>query len=154
MIISCPNCQSNFNVKDELIPINGRKLKCSKCGHKWFFKYKIEVDKSPEDQNTKIRNPISDEVQNDTIDNEKLDAPDEQLSKTKEENLKKDKKKIPRKSFFKLILIFLISFLSLIILIDTFKGPISKFIPNINNILDSLYQSIVDISLFIKDLIL
>ena len=154
MIISCPNCQSNFNVKDELIPINGRKLKCSKCGHKWFFKYKIEVDKSPEDQNTKIRNPISDEVQNDTIDNEKLDAPDEQLSKTKEENLKKDKKKIPRKSFFKLILIFLISFLSLIILIDTFKGPISKFIPNINDILDSLYQSIVDISLFIKDLIL
>ena len=154
MIISCPNCQSNFNVKDELIPINGRKLKCSKCGHKWFFKYKIEVDKSPEDQNTKIRNPISDEVQNDTIDNEKLDAPDEQLSKTKEENLKKDKKKIPRKSFFKLILIFLISFLSLIILIDTYKGPISKFIPNINDILDSLYQSIVDISLFIKDLIL
>ncbi len=154
MIISCPNCQSNFNVKDELIPINGRKLKCSKCGHKWFFKYKIEVDKSPEDQNTKIRNPISDEVQNDTIDNEKLDTPDEQLSKTKEENLKKDKKKIPRKSFFKLILIFLISFLSLIILIDTFKGPISKFIPNINDILDSLYQSIVDISLFIKDLIL
>ena len=154
MIISCPNCQTNFNVKDGLIPINGRKLKCSKCGHKWFYKYKLENDKSEDRQNTKILNQSSNEVQNENIDDEQFNSPDEQLSETKEENFKKDKKKIQRKSFLKLILIFLISFVSLVILVDTFKELISNFIPNINEILDSLYQSIIDITLFIKDLIL
>ena len=31
MIIECPVCHTKFNVKDELIPEEGRKVKCTKC---------------------------------------------------------------------------------------------------------------------------
>lgn len=36
MIIDCPNCSARFVVKTEDIGENGRQVKCSKCGHKWF----------------------------------------------------------------------------------------------------------------------
>jgi predicted Zn finger-like uncharacterized protein len=56
---------------------------------------------------------------------------------------------------FKIINIFvvaIISFVALIIIVDTFKFPIGKIVPNIEFILYNLYESIKDISLFIKDL--
>ena len=36
---------------------------------------------------------------------------------------------------------------------DTFQGPISKIIPNIEFLLYNLYETINDIILFLKDLI-
>ena len=51
------------------------------------------------------------------------------------------------------MIVFLISFVALIILVDTFKYPISKIVPNIEFILYNLYESIKDIRLFLKDLI-
>ena len=47
-------------------------------------------------------------------------------------------------------IVFSIAF---IILIDTFKYPISKIVPNIEFILYNLYESIKDIRLFFNDLI-
>ena len=38
MIISCENCNKNFEVDSALIPENGRLLQCSACDHKWFYK--------------------------------------------------------------------------------------------------------------------
>jgi len=35
MLISCPNCATNFSVPDHALGPNGRTLKCAKCGHKW-----------------------------------------------------------------------------------------------------------------------
>ncbi|MGE5546694.1 MAG: DUF3426 domain-containing protein [Solirubrobacterales bacterium] len=35
MLISCPNCATNFSVPDHALGPTGRKLKCAKCGHKW-----------------------------------------------------------------------------------------------------------------------
>lgn len=35
MLISCPNCATNFSVPDSALGANGRTLKCAKCGHKW-----------------------------------------------------------------------------------------------------------------------
>jgi len=40
-----------------------------------------------------------------------------------------------------------------IIIVDTFKYPIGKIVPNVEFILYNLYESIKDISLFIRDLI-
>ena len=51
-----------------------------------------------------------------------------------------------------LILVFIISGIAFIILIDTFKTPISIYIPNIEFILYNLYESLLDIMLFFKDL--
>lgn len=36
MLISCPNCATNFSVPDKALGAQGRTLKCAKCGHKWF----------------------------------------------------------------------------------------------------------------------
>ena len=33
MIVTCPNCQTRYNLPDEKIPAGGAKVKCSKCAH-------------------------------------------------------------------------------------------------------------------------
>ena len=56
---------------------------------------------------------------------------------------------------FKILNIFIlviISSVAFIIILDTFKYPIGKIVPNIEFILYNLYESIKDISLFIRDL--
>ena len=63
-------------------------------------------------------------------------------------------KKIKRKfKILNLTIVFIISFIALIIFIDTFKTPISEIIPNIEFILYNLYETIKDIFSFLKDLI-
>ena len=66
------------------------------------------------------------------------------------------KTKPQKKRNFKILNIFIvsiISFVAFIIIVDTFKYPIGKIVPNIEFILYNLYESIKDISLFISDLI-
>jgi len=36
MLITCPDCATNFSIPDAALGASGRKLKCAKCGHKWF----------------------------------------------------------------------------------------------------------------------
>ncbi|MUM77418.1 DUF3426 domain-containing protein [Pseudodesulfovibrio sp. F-1] len=33
MIVTCPNCQTRYNLPDEKVPAKGAKVKCSKCTH-------------------------------------------------------------------------------------------------------------------------
>ena len=56
-------------------------------------------------------------------------------------------------SILNLIVVFIISFIALIIVIDTFQKPISDIVPNIEFLLYNLYESINDIVLFFEDLI-
>lgn len=44
MLISCPNCATNFSVPDKALAPNGRKLKCAKCDHKWFQEPIVAAD--------------------------------------------------------------------------------------------------------------
>jgi len=68
--------------------------------------------------------------------------------------LTKDTKKNKKKyTILSLIIIFIISFIALMLVLDTFKVPISKIYPNIEHILYSLYETINDIWLFFIDLI-
>ena len=52
-----------------------------------------------------------------------------------------------------LLLVFIISSIAIIILVDTFKSQISSVVPNIELILFNLYETLKDIVLFFKDLI-
>ena len=52
-----------------------------------------------------------------------------------------------------MIIVIIISVAALIIIIDTFKTELSKYIPLLNPMLDSFYAIIADINSFIKDLI-
>jgi len=36
MLLTCPDCSTQFNVKDEALLPNGRKVKCGKCQCVWF----------------------------------------------------------------------------------------------------------------------
>ncbi|XXJ18154.1 DUF3426 domain-containing protein [Desulfovibrio caledoniensis] len=47
MIVTCPNCETSYNLPDEKVPATGAKVKCSKCAHV----FKVEVPTaSPEDE--------------------------------------------------------------------------------------------------------
>ena len=48
----------------------------------------------------------------------------------------------------------MISFIALIIVLDTFQLPISKIVPDIEFFLYNLYETIKDIKLFLTDLAL
>ena len=41
--ITCPNCKKIFEVEDNLIPLEGREVKCSACEYIWF--YQVEKNK-------------------------------------------------------------------------------------------------------------
>jgi predicted Zn finger-like uncharacterized protein len=37
MIIICQSCKKKFEVNSNLIPNEGRLIKCGSCDHTWFF---------------------------------------------------------------------------------------------------------------------
>ena len=146
MIISCDQCHKKFEIDSNLIPKDGRLLECGSCNHKWFYKQDIE-DKTEE---------IIIEPQLKNIEEENIDPIQTNISQINELDTSSEKKEIVENkkiSILNIIIVFIISFVALIILIETFKDPISIFIPNIKFILNSLYETLNDIILFFKDLI-
>ena len=133
MLITCENCNKIFEIDSNLIPSKGRLLQCGSCNHKWFFKQEKPIILK---KTTKINLPKKIK-KNDNLENK--------------ENL--EKKEIKKTNFFKMFLVLLITFSAIIILLDTFKNNISTYYPNIDKILNNLYESLKDIYLFFKDLI-
>ena len=146
MIISCDQCHKKFEIDSNLIPRDGRLLECGSCNHKWFYKQDIE-DKTEE---------IIIEPQLKNIEEEDIDPIRKDISQIKELDTSSEKKEIienKKIGVLNIIIVFIISFVALIILIETFKNPISIYIPNIEFILNSLHEILRDIILFFKDLI-
>ena len=173
MIISCIKCNKKFDIDDGLIPEKGRLLECSSCNHRWFFKDVISnnVVKNELSNTTNILHSPSIEekddisIKGDLVDEEILinKEPEIQVFETNNDtfkfkhftknNIEKNKNKKKKINILNIIIVFIISFTALIILIDTFKLPISVIFPNIEFLLYNLYESIMDIKLFINDLI-
>ncbi|MDA7695254.1 zinc-ribbon domain-containing protein [Candidatus Pelagibacter sp.] len=171
MIITCNNCNKKFDIDSSLIPDEGRLLQCASCDHKWFFKKEVlENTSNPIDEDTSI-DSINIFDQNNPTNKEKINPPNlseeeavvginEELNKkievnNEEQSGKKIDAKQKKKKNFKILNIFIviiISFVAFIIIVDTFKSPIGKIVPNVEFILYNLYESIKDISLFIRDL--
>ena len=171
MIITCDNCKKKFNIDSILIPEKGRLLECNSCNHRWFFKKEIINEtlttKNPNKYEKKTIVPI-DEVE--PIEIEKSETI-ELLDKTIKDNFvveessmkKKNKddesagfqatKSKKKNNILNFIIIFIISFIALVIILDTFQVLISNIVPNIEFILYNLYETINDIGLFFKDLI-
>ena len=153
MIIVCPSCSKNFNVRDDQIPDKGRLLQCSNCKHEWFYtKNTIPVD----DNIDKLSNDDFTQESFGILDEEE-DRNDEVIVEDKTVKLEKPKiikkKKTTKVNFFKLLLVFIISFVAFVLIVDTFIVQISIYIPFAEKYLDNLYQSIIDISLFFQNLI-
>ena len=153
MIIVCPSCGKNFNVRDDQIPDKGRLLQCSNCKHEWFYtKNTIPVNDNLDEQS-------NDELTQESfgILDEEEDRSDEVIIEDKTVELEKPKnikkKKTIKINFFKLLLVFIISFVAFVLIVDTFLVQISEYVPFAEKYLDNLYQSIIDISLFFQNLI-
>ena len=165
MIISCPNCNKQFKINPTLIPVEGRDLKCGSCDHVWF--YKIEDKKSQ--QLPLNEDIIANEVKSVIVDNTnkqvtevKENSPQDKIdNKVINDNDKINQKKIRVKNkikknstskFFSYLIVSIISFVVLIILIDTLKTPLIKVFPGLEIILFNLFELLKDIKLFIIDL--
>ena len=169
MIITCNNCNKKFDIDSTLIPDKGRLLQCASCDHKWFFKKEVLEKKiSPINEDINIGNINIFDQNNSSINDEESvsDTPNDEVEVDLEEDinekneininesLQKNDKAKKQKNFkiLNIIVVTIISFVAFIIIVDTFKYPIGKIVPNIEFILYNLYESIKDISLFIRDL--
>jgi len=153
MIIECINCSKKFDVNSDLIPSTGRTIQCGTCNHVWFFNPNKANLKINEEIQPKISIPINNKKNKDI----KLKKKTDQLNKT--ENKKFEVTKYQAKSSFNItkllsyILVSIISFIALIILIDTFKSVLYVVFPGLELMIFSLFETLKDIQLFIKDLI-
>ena len=165
MIITCPNCNKKFKIDNSLMPDEGRDLQCGSCNHVWHYKI--------EEENSKILK-LKEEIDiNDIV--TKIDKNNEEIvenknpltkietelnNQKKEKNIEKqDETKISKNTestgnkFFSYLIVFIISFVALIILLDTLKNPLINVFPGLEIILFNLFETLQDIKLFIIDLI-
>jgi predicted Zn finger-like uncharacterized protein len=155
MIITCPNCNKQFKIENSLIPDEGRDLQCGSCNHVWF--YKIEVKNN---EVLKLNEELfSKEIETKAVKKkEKIEI--EINNKKKEKTSEKQKINTVSKNtsnkgskFFSYLIVLIISFVALIILLDTLKTPLINVFPGLEILLFNLFETLQDIKLFIIDLI-
>ena len=156
MIIQCINCNKKFEVDPELIPEKGRSIQCGSCNHNWF--YKKDIPQPSSEIHEEI--PVVEETQEINISNQEVgeinildeNFEDKTASKQIEDKINSKKSNVFNKIISYLI-VAVISFVALIIVLDTFKTPLNNIFPNLEQILFNLYETFEDIGLFFKDLI-
>ena len=145
MIISCPNCNKQFKIDNSLIPDEGRDLQCGSCNHVWFYKIE-EINNEVLELNEEI---ISEDIE---IKAEKKEEKLEEISeKPKKITVFKNTENKGSK-FFSYLVVLIISFIALVILLDTLKTPLMNVFPGLEIILFNLFETLKDIKLFIIDL--
>ena len=165
MIIACPNCNKQFKIDNSLIPDEGRDLQCGSCDHIWFYNIQEKNNEVLELKQEIVSEDIDTKAENKEDKIEEKQQPEEIIkteinNKKKENNSEKQKntttlKKTENKGskFFSYLIVFIISFVALIILLDTLKTPLINVFPGLEIILFNLFETLQDIKLFIIDLI-
>ncbi len=173
MQITCPCGKKKFNVESSLIPSSGRLLQCGSCDREWFYK---EEETSIDEVNIELNSPaespiiekasieqnspseVSEEIQIPKVTESIISQAENKIKKNvnkenyiKVKNLNVSKSSVIS-SFFSYLIVFIISFIGLIILIDTFKIPLINIFPSLENLLFSFFETLKDIKLFINDL--
>ena len=165
MIITCPNCNKQFKIDFSLIPDEGRDLQCGSCNHIWFYNIQKKNNELLDVKEEIISDDIEIKAENEEDKIEEKQQPEEIIkieinNKKKEENSDKQKNTTIRKKtekkgskFFSYLIVFIISFVALIISLDTLKTPLISVFPGLEIILFNLFETLQDIKLFIIDLI-
>ena len=170
MIVDCPCGKKKFNLDINLIPADGRLLKCGSCSEVWHYKIpsseqkiineinNLETNKpdfTPDKNNNDlpIKNKDIDLIKEETKTKKTRKYNKKTESKSKELISVKKEPEFSENKIIKKIFLILISIISFILLLDTFKNQISIIFPGIINMSDSLYLVINDLKLFIKDLV-
>ncbi len=159
MIITCPNCNKQFKIDNSLIPDDGRELQCGSCKYVWFYKPENESEvpltlnenASVEKVETDIEIKDKNEEFSEKLNQEKTVKPEiKEISKDTDKTVKKSVNKGPK--FFSYLIVFIISFVALVILLDTLKTPLINIFPGLELVLFNLFETLKDIKLFIIDL--
>ena len=162
MIITCPSCKKKFQIDTTLVSEEGRDLQCGSCKHVWFYKAQNEFSSTLTLNEDLINNEIKDNLPKKKIENitDNNKSTIQEKSKNKETKIKdtSDNKKVEKKNetnvgkFFSYLIVLIISFVALLILVDTLKTPIINVFPGVEVILFNLFETLQDIKLFIIDL--
>jgi len=162
MIIDCISCSKKFEVNSSLIPENGRTIQCGSCNHVWFYKPQIDAQKNErtsdvnENQNdTEVDISLTNNQLDQNHDNQeekKIFNTNEKLISDTIEDKNKTKKTFGISKFLSYLLVSIISFIALIIVLDTFKSPLSNTIPGLEIFLYNFFETLKDLYLFIKNL--
>ena len=162
MIVTCPNCKKKFQIDATLLPEEGRDLQCGSCSHVWFYKAENENSSPLTLSEDFVKSQTTDNLAKKDIEN-KIDN-NQKLIQEKPKNIEKKikdtsdnkkseiKKESTGSKFFSYLIVLIISFVALIILVDTLKGPIINVFPGVEIILFNLFETLQDIKLFIIDL--
>jgi len=165
MIITCPNCNKQFKIDNSLVPDEGRDLQCGSCNHIWFYNIQeknndvleLKQEIISEDIETKAVNKedkIEEKQQSEEIIKTEINNKKKEKHSEKQKNTTTHKQKENKGSkFFSYLIVFIISFVALIILLDTLKTPLINVFPGLEIILFNLFETLQDIKLFIIDLI-
>ena len=165
MIIACPNCKKSFKIDKSLIPDEGRDLQCGSCNHLWFYEFEEEKNEALKLNEEVVSKyiEIKDEFKKEKI-KDKKQATEKINTELNNENKEKISEKGKNKTisknednkgskFFSYLIVFIISCVALIILLDTLKTPLIEVFPGLEMILFNLFETLQDIKLFIIDLI-
>ena len=162
MIIECINCNKKFRVDDDLIPENGREIICGSCNYAWHFKLEktsekslildnemIDLQKKQDQNNKNSHEDFSNIKPNINKKNDQII-----ISNEAKVDFKIDQKNTYSKisNFFSYLIVVIISFIALIILIDTIKSPLINIFPGLEIVLFNLFETLKDVKLFITDL--
>jgi len=112
VIIGCKKCNKKFEIDSNLIPKNGRLLKCGSCNYEWFFKEQI-VEKIKTENNQIIINKTNTKSKNISkfIEKEKLEIIPNKLKKNLDLNQSEENETFKKKKniiFFNIFLVFII----------------------------------------------
>ena len=160
MLITCPNCEKKFQIDAALVPEKGRDLQCGSCNHAWFYKPENESEALLAlNENTfvnKEKTQIETENQNIEI-NKKTKKEKKNKPRIKKEISKQPPKTIEKPTnsgskLFSYLMVFIISFVAFVILLDTLKTPLINVFPGLEIILFNLFETLQDLKLFIIDL--
>ena len=147
MIIICPCGEKKFEVDENLIPDKGRLLKCGSCDQTWFFN---------KNDNNQIEPLINKPVKQKKIlykDENTDKSLSDVLIKPRSELVKyKPKHNFTFGKFLSYIIVSIITFVAIIIVLDTFKEPLSNIFPSLELVLYNLFETLRDLILFAKDL--
>ena len=147
MIIVCPCGEKKFEVDQNLIPDKGRLLKCGSCDQTWFFNKNVIGQTEPLiDKPTNQKKILYKDQNADTSVSKASIKPGSELVKYS------PKYNFTFGKFLSYIIVSLITFVAIIIVLDTFKDPLSGVFPNLELILYNLFETLRDLILFAKDL--
>ena len=162
MIITCPCEKKQFKIDSSLVPQEGRELQCGSCERVWFYKpkneseapltlneniseKKIEPAIETNDKKPEVRKNLQKKIIEPQIKNETSKEIPNKVKKLENEN--------KGSKFFSYLMVFIISIVALIILLDTLKTPLINVFPGLEIVLFNLFETLQDIKLFIIDLI-